>query len=353
MNNVIYRIRNVVNNKFYVGSTINTKRRFEEHRRHLRKGKHQSPHMQAAWNKYGEDCFKFEVIEHVENPEDLLKAEQVWLDEHAGKPYCYNWATDASAPMRGKKHTEEALLKIKETRVAPKGDNHYGKGVPRSEETKAKISEKCKGLPNPMKGKTHSEQSKANMSAAAKRGEEHPCYGKRPTWADDLEKPIRAIKRDRSEEIYKSLASMRDTLGVSVATIIRACKSGKPIRQGVCDGWVLSYASEEVNVAPEIPEEYLEYPRTRQEAKELGVKLYFTGIPCKHGHIAPRKTKGTCMDCLKIEWEETNAKRALLPKSEASKKAGKKYYENNKELVKSRALENSKKSNKLIDTIPK
>jgi 5-methylcytosine-specific restriction endonuclease McrA len=44
------------------------------------------------------------------------------------------------------------------------------------------------------------------------------------------------------------------------------------------------------------------------------------------------------MDCLKIEWEETNAKRALLPKSEASKKAGKKYYENNKELVKSKAL---------------
>jgi hypothetical protein len=44
------------------------------------------------------------------------------------------------------------------------------------------------------------------------------------------------------------------------------------------------------------------------------------------------------MDCLKIEWEETNAKRALLPKSEASKKAGKKYYENNKELVISKAL---------------
>ena len=44
------------------------------------------------------------------------------------------------------------------------------------------------------------------------------------------------------------------------------------------------------------------------------------------------------MDCQKIEWEETNAKRALLPKSEASKKAAKKYYEKNKEVVKLRAL---------------
>ena len=82
---------------------------------------------------------------------------------------------------------------------------------------------------------------------------------------------------------------------------------------------------------------YSQYPTTRKEAQEIKATHYFTGIPCKHGHITLRKTKGTCMDCLKIEWEETNAKRALLPKSEASKKAGKKYYENNKEVVKLRA----------------
>jgi hypothetical protein len=83
---------------------------------------------------------------------------------------------------------------------------------------------------------------------------------------------------------------------------------------------------------------YSEYPTTRKEAQETKATHYFTGLPCKHGHVTLRKTKGTCMDCLKIEWEETNAKRALLPKSEASKKAGKKYYENNKEVVKLRAL---------------
>jgi hypothetical protein len=83
---------------------------------------------------------------------------------------------------------------------------------------------------------------------------------------------------------------------------------------------------------------YSQYPTTRKEAKETKATHYFTGLPCKHGHIALRKTKGSCVECLKLEWEETNAKRALLPKSEASKKAGKKYYENNKEVVKLRAL---------------
>ena len=83
---------------------------------------------------------------------------------------------------------------------------------------------------------------------------------------------------------------------------------------------------------------YSQYPTTRKVAKETKATHYFTGLPCKHGHISLRKTKGSCVDCLKIEWEETNAKRALLPKSEASKNAGKKYYENNKELVKLKAL---------------
>ena len=77
----------------------------------------------------------------------------------------------------------------------------------------------------------------------------------------------------------------------------------------------------------------MNYPTTRQEAKATGATHYFTGMPCKHGHIALRKTKGVCVECLQIEWRDSNAARALLPKSEASKEAGKRYYEKNKELI--------------------
>lgn len=52
-----------------------------------------------------------------------------------------------------------------------------------------------------------------------------------------------------------------------------------------------------------------EYPKSRAEAKEIGAKYYFTGEPCKHGHIAPRKTKGTCVECLKVEWKQAAEKR--------------------------------------------
>ena len=37
---------------------------------------------------------------------------------------------------------------------------------------------------------------------------------------------------------------------------------------------------------------------SRKQAKAQGLKHYFTGKPCKHGHIAVRLTsKGICMDC--------------------------------------------------------
>ena len=50
-------------------------------------------------------------------------------------------------------------------------------------------------------------------------------------------------------------------------------------------------------------------PKTRQEAKATGSKYYFTGEPCKHGHVAPRKTKGICVECMKIEWRQAAEKR--------------------------------------------
>jgi hypothetical protein len=81
----------------------------------------------------------------------------------------------------------------------------------------------------------------------------------------------------------------------------------------------------------------MEYPTTRKEAKETGATHYYTGQLCTRGHLALRKTKGSCVECMKEDWVTDNEKRKLKPKSEASKAAGRKYYEKNKELVKARA----------------
>lgn len=43
---------------------------------------------------------------------------------------------------------------------------------------------------------------------------------------------------------------------------------------------------------------YGEMPESAAEAAKLGLKYYFTGTPCKQGHVALRKTKtGKCTEC--------------------------------------------------------
>ena len=82
-------------------------------------------------------------------------------------------------------------------------------------------------------------------------------------------------------------------------------------------------------------------PKSRAEAKAAGAKHYFTGEPCKHGHVAPRKTKGACIECLKVDWEKRNVARAEYFKqynqTEIAREAKRKYYEKNRNAVIARA----------------
>ena len=78
-------------------------------------------------------------------------------------------------------------------------------------------------------------------------------------------------------------------------------------------------------------------PKTREEAKKTGSKYYFTGQPCKHGHIAARKTKGVCVECLKVEWAKGNETRAdyfrEYNKREDVKDRKNEWYQENREAV--------------------
>ena len=78
-------------------------------------------------------------------------------------------------------------------------------------------------------------------------------------------------------------------------------------------------------------------PKTRAEAKAAGASHYFTGEPCKHGHIALRKTKGACIDCLKVEWQAAAETRAeyfrQYNRNEEVKDRKHAWYQENREQV--------------------
>lgn len=60
-------IMSVESKKVYIGRSIDISNRWRRHKWELRNNIHCNQHLQAAWNKYGEDKFIFSVVELCEN----------------------------------------------------------------------------------------------------------------------------------------------------------------------------------------------------------------------------------------------------------------------------------------------
>ena len=77
----IYQIRNIVNDKVYVGHSVDIRLRWHQHKTKLRYNKHNNSYLQRAWNKYGEHNFIFEILEETELLKTRLEErEQYYLD---------------------------------------------------------------------------------------------------------------------------------------------------------------------------------------------------------------------------------------------------------------------------------
>lgn len=76
----VYEIRNRINNKIYIGSSKNYKKRWYDHTRELNNKTHCNNLLQNAWNKYGGDNFIFTVLRDNISDEEKLIVEQQFLD---------------------------------------------------------------------------------------------------------------------------------------------------------------------------------------------------------------------------------------------------------------------------------
>lgn len=108
----IYQIINTTNNKIYVGSSINLKQRFNDHKKLLRHNKHPNNHLQSSWIKYGETNFKFKIIEFINN-DNLLTREQFHINLFSSydNKIGYNISKIAGNTF-GTKRTDESKLKM-------------------------------------------------------------------------------------------------------------------------------------------------------------------------------------------------------------------------------------------------
>jgi len=131
-NSGIYQILNLHNGKRYIGSAVNPPNRKRQHFQSLARGDHHSVSLQRAWNKYGADKFKFIQLIFCAK-ENLITYEQDFIDGY--KPE-YNISPKAGSQL-GFKMSDEARKKMRESR--PKNFSPMT-GKSHSDATKAKIS---------------------------------------------------------------------------------------------------------------------------------------------------------------------------------------------------------------------
>ena len=99
----IYCIENVINNKKYIGLSRDINRRWIEHRSELNRGDHINKYLQSAWNLYGENAFKFYVIELC-IPENLSDRECYYISKYHTLSHenGYNLTVGGENTARGK-----------------------------------------------------------------------------------------------------------------------------------------------------------------------------------------------------------------------------------------------------------
>jgi group I intron endonuclease len=85
----IFQIRNLTNEKVFIGSTPNLDAAFNRHRFQLDAGSHPSKSLQKEWNELGEENFAFEILEELPQRDDpnydyssdLETLEDLWLEK--------------------------------------------------------------------------------------------------------------------------------------------------------------------------------------------------------------------------------------------------------------------------------
>lgn len=266
MNSGIYQIRNLIDDKVYVGSAKDFNIRKLRHFNALVNGKHHSIKLQRAVEKHGIENFVFEHIESVPYQKDIIvNREQYWIDTLNSKKVGYNIA-DASYGdilsthpnreeiikkisktlrqtlnqmsvcdrkdrwskvgvkngMYGKTHNKETVKRANDIRrdkyysdpdwIARISNIHKKKFEDRPElrDTISKSAKGRLGVKNPFYGKQHTDETKAKISASRK--------GIKPS-------NTRRVKANGIE--FDSITECANHFGVSKALVLYRIKSDK------------------------------------------------------------------------------------------------------------------------------
>lgn len=166
---------------YYGGRSKNAEQRWSLHLMLLKKHKHYNVYMQAVFDKYGQR-FEPKLVICESDPKTLAQIEQDWLDQNFGQPGCVNMSASAQYNPEYEQACQTLSARAR-ARFADPAEREkmslYQKGIPKTPETKAKMSAVWKSThiwseelkarwSRQRKGQTRSAQARENISNGLK-----------------------------------------------------------------------------------------------------------------------------------------------------------------------------------------
>lgn len=131
-------IKNLINNKKYIGQSQSIEKRWSGHRKDLENKNHRNKHLERSWEKYGKSNFEFTILEEIKDVEYLDDAEKYWIKhyETTNPEKGFNRTLGGD----GRNLTEVVIKQISNTKKSRRHLYNYEEY--RTDEYKQKISDK-------------------------------------------------------------------------------------------------------------------------------------------------------------------------------------------------------------------
>jgi hypothetical protein len=117
----IYKIENLIDKKIYIGSSVNLRNREYKHFWMLNKNKHDNQHLQNSFNKFGENSFKFEILEECDE-QSLIERENHYINQNKSNNQEFGYNMALVNEFRRNTYNDEVKRKISNYNLIKNGN---------------------------------------------------------------------------------------------------------------------------------------------------------------------------------------------------------------------------------------
>lgn len=204
LNSGVYGIFSKIDDRVYIGSAKNFKKRKKDHFNKLKSNCHGNKYLQNFVNKYGIENIEFRVLAKCPS-EYCIKLEQFFLDSFENK-FNIRLVAESNFGLKASDETKQKMSKVR------KGKAVRGYGFIVTEETKSKMSEAGKN-------KVFTDEHKQNLKLAAqKRSKE---LSQKYKGNNNPSAKLNWDKVDYIRTSEKSVKNLATELSVSITTIYK------------------------------------------------------------------------------------------------------------------------------------